>query len=100
MTARTGTTPIGPAPGGSPDYDYGFFRRTSADDSNGVSNAINATLGGTATSVRWIWVEIKPAAASSTNAPAESTSATGTSNAPTVDVAPNAASTSATGTAS
>lgn len=62
MTAGTGTTRIGSAAVGAPDYDYGFFRRTSADDVSGNSNSVNATLGGTSNSVRWIWVEIVPAA--------------------------------------
>lgn len=66
MTAGTGTTRIGSAGVGAPDYDYGFFRRTSADDVATSSNSVNATLGGTATSVRWIWVEVVPAAGGST----------------------------------
>jgi len=66
MTAGTGTTRIGSAAVGAPDYDYGFFRRTSADDVASSSNSVNATLGGTATSVRWIWVEAVPAAGGAT----------------------------------
>jgi len=66
MSAGTGTTRIGSAAVGAPDYDYGFFRRTTADDVATSSNAVNATLAGTSNSVRWIWVEVVPAAGGAT----------------------------------
>lgn len=62
MTAGTGCTLIASGNLGTPDISYGFFRRTTADGSNGVSNTLNCTLGGAATEVRWAWIEILPAA--------------------------------------
>jgi len=62
QTAGTGTTRDGSA-NVSSAFTYGFFRRTSADDVNTVSNTINATLGGTSTNVRWVYAELRPATA-------------------------------------
>jgi hypothetical protein len=60
-TAGTGATRDGSANVGT-DITYGFFHRTSADDSNGVSNTLNVTLPGTSTNLDWVYAEIKPAA--------------------------------------
>lgn len=61
MTAGTGCTRDGSAAVGTA-ITYGFLRRTSADDSNGVTNTLNVTLGGTSNNVRWAYVEIRVAA--------------------------------------
>jgi hypothetical protein len=59
-TAGTGCTLIGSADIGG-QYTYAFIRRTTADDSNGVTNTLRATLPGGSTSLRWAWIEILPA---------------------------------------
>lgn len=65
MTAGTGCTLEGSGtPGGA--VTYGFVRRTSADDSTGVSNTLNVTVGGTSTNLSWVWAEVLPAAGGST----------------------------------
>lgn len=61
QTAGTGCTSDGSANIGTA-ITYGFQRRTSADDSNGVSNTLNVTLPGTSTNLAWVYAEIKPAA--------------------------------------
>jgi hypothetical protein len=61
-TAGTGCTLEGSADIAS-NYTYAFIRRTAADDSNGVTNTLRATLPGASTSIRWAWIEILPAAA-------------------------------------
>lgn len=45
-------------------YNYTFLRRTTADDSNGVSNSINVSLPATSTALNWCWIEILPLAVS------------------------------------
>jgi hypothetical protein len=60
-TAGTGATRDGSANVGT-DISYGFFHRTLADDSNGVSNTLNVTIPGTSTNLNWVYAEIKPAA--------------------------------------
>lgn len=67
-TAGTGCTVIGSA-NVSSSITYTFARRTTADDSNGVSNALNLTLPGTSTNLAWVYVEIKPASAVSSPTP-------------------------------
>lgn len=68
MTAGTGCTLEGSGtPGGA--VTYGFVRRTTADDSNGVSNTMNVTIGGTSTNLSWVYAEVKPAAAATTSDP-------------------------------
>ena len=59
-TAGTGCTLIGSALVGS-NFDYGYVRRTTADDSNGGSNTLNVTLPGTSTNLAWVYVEVNPA---------------------------------------
>jgi hypothetical protein len=68
MTAGTGCTLEGSASPGSA-FTYGFVRRTSADDTNTVSNTLNVTIGGTSTNLSWVWAEVKPAAASAVSDP-------------------------------
>lgn len=69
QTAGTGCTIIGSA-NVSTSITYTFARRTTADDSNGVSNSLNTTLPGTSTNLSWVYVEIKPAAAAVSSPPA------------------------------
>lgn len=59
-TAGTGCTLEGSADLGG-QFTYAFIRRTAADDSNGVTNTLRATVPGTSTSLRWAWIEILPA---------------------------------------
>jgi hypothetical protein len=68
MSAGTGCTLEGSATPGSA-FTYGFVRRTSADDVNGVSNTLNVTVGGTSTNLSWVYAEVKPAAATATTDP-------------------------------
>ena len=68
MTAGTGCTLEGSGTPGSA-VTYGFVRRTTADDSVGVSNTLNVTLGATSTNVAWTWSEVLPAAATTTSDP-------------------------------
>lgn len=42
---------------------YGFMRRTTADDSSGVTNTLRVTLPGTSTNTSWAYAEVLPAAA-------------------------------------
>jgi hypothetical protein len=67
-TAGTGCTIIGSALVGS-NFDYGFGRRTTADDSNGGSNSLNVTLPGTSTNLCWVYVEINPAPTGAADSP-------------------------------
>lgn len=48
---------------------YGFVRRTTADDVNGNSNTLNVTIPATSANLRWAYVEILPAAATSPAVP-------------------------------
>jgi hypothetical protein len=67
-TAGTGCTLEGSADVAT-NYVYAFIRRTTADDTSGVTNTLNATLPAGSTSLRWAWVEIVPAAATLTYPP-------------------------------
>lgn len=49
-----------------PEISYGFLRRSSADDTSGVSNTLNVTIPGTSTNLSWIWVEVVPPGGAST----------------------------------
>lgn len=69
QTAGTGCTLTGSGAPGSA-ITYGFLRRTTADDVNGVSNTLNVTLPGTSTNLRWGYVEIMPGAAAIASYPA------------------------------
>lgn len=61
MTAGTGMTSDGSAINNG--VTYGFFHRTSADDTNGVTNTLNVTRSVSSTSIHWCYVEILPAGA-------------------------------------
>jgi len=69
-TAGTGCTVIGSNNIGAPDISYGFFRRTTADGTNGGTTTMNVTIPSTSTSLRWAWVEIVPSTVV-TDSPAE-----------------------------
>jgi hypothetical protein len=70
-TAGTGCTLLPSGSGTIPttQISYAFERRTTADDSNGVSNTLNLTLPGTSTNLSWVYVEVVPAAATLTYPP-------------------------------
>lgn len=46
---------------------YGFIRRSSADDTSGGSNTLNATLPGTSTNLSWVYAEVLPATSGTVN---------------------------------
>jgi hypothetical protein len=41
-------------------FVYGFLRRTAADGVAGATTTITATIPGTSTSLRWVWLEMLP----------------------------------------
>lgn len=61
-TAGTGCTAISAGDVGIGQISYGNLRRTTADDSNGVSNTLNVTVPGTSTALSWVYAEVLPAA--------------------------------------
>lgn len=65
MTAGTGCTLIaqGSVAG---QFNYGFFRRTTADGTSGGTTTLNVNIGGTSTDLEWTYVEIVPAGGGST----------------------------------
>lgn len=64
-TAGTGCTVDGSANILS-DITYAFARRTTADDSSGVTNTLRTTLPGSSTNLAWVYAEVLPAAGGST----------------------------------
>lgn len=98
QSAGTGCASDGSANvGGS--VSYGFMRRTTADDSAGVSNTLNVTIPATSTHLSWVYAEVLPAAGTGTSANAGNTTGTGTANDAVVSAAANDSGTSATGAA-
>jgi hypothetical protein len=59
QTAGAGTSVISSANVGAPDISYGIFKRIANDTTVPTTSSINATLGGTSTSVRWAYVEVR-----------------------------------------
>jgi hypothetical protein len=55
-TGGTGTIP-------TTQISYGFAQRTTADDSNGVTNTLRINPNGTSTHLNWVYAEVLPAAA-------------------------------------
>lgn len=62
QSAGAGCTSDGSAQVGTA-LTYGFMRRTTADDSSGVSNSLSLTLPATSTALSWVYAEVKPATA-------------------------------------
>jgi hypothetical protein len=60
QTAGTGCTLTDGGSATVGPISYGFARRTTFDDVNGVGNTLNMTLPGTSFALNWAWIEILP----------------------------------------
>jgi len=61
MTAGSGCTLTDGGTGSVPSqFSYGFIRRSSADDTNGGSNALNVGIAATSHNLNWTYAEVLP----------------------------------------